>query len=290
MRLSLWLRHDGMVKPVDGRPPAARGVTNTITSVTVSIAGVLAASWGWRLWVMRGAVARHALYWSQPRGQAGGLRYVALGDSTAQGIGASHPGRGYVGLLAERLRERTGRPVQVVNLSVSGAQITDVVRVQLPRLTASKLAPDLVTVSVGGNDVRRYDSSQYRRDVAALVAGLPVGPTVLADIPYFLHGQFERHADAAARLLRDQARAHSLVVAELHEAQRARGWRGLVTHYAADWFHPNDGGYRVWAQAFWSALVASPDLATHLGLAREGHAKGEWPRGFWGRYPLTRKG
>ena len=29
----------------------------------------------------------------------------------------------------------------------------------------------------------------------------------------------------------------------------------LVTSFAADWFHPNDRGHRVWADAFWQEIA-----------------------------------
>jgi hypothetical protein len=29
----------------------------------------------------------------------------------------------------------------------------------------------------------------------------------------------------------------------------------MLTHFAADWFHPNDRGHRVWADAFWSEIM-----------------------------------
>jgi vancomycin resistance protein YoaR len=28
----------------------------------------------------------------------------------------------------------------------------------------------------------------------------------------------------------------------------------MATDFAADWFHPNDRGHRVWADAFWAAM------------------------------------
>ena len=33
-----------------------------------------------------------------------------------------------------------------------------------------------------------------------------------------------------------------------------------LDQFAADWFHPNDRGHRVWAQAFWRAIDGSPQL------------------------------
>lgn len=131
-------------------------------------------------------VERSRAYWSEPQGEAGGLLYVALGDSAAQGVGASSPDKGYVGLIADRLRTSTGRPVQVVNLSVSGARVADVVATQLPQL--ADLEPDLVTVAIGGNDIREYDQDGFTADVDQLVANLPPG-TYVADVPYFMHGR-----------------------------------------------------------------------------------------------------
>jgi len=93
-----------------------------------------AGAWGVKLVLLAQSVDGYRTYWAGPRGEPGGLVYVALGDSAAQGIGASHPERGYVGLLAERIREQTGRPVQVVNLSRSGATVRDLLDTQLSPL------------------------------------------------------------------------------------------------------------------------------------------------------------
>ena len=59
--------------------------------------------------------------------------WVVLGDSTAQGLGAPSPDHGYVGQVLGALRQRTGLPWRVLNLSASGALIRDVLDQQLPR-------------------------------------------------------------------------------------------------------------------------------------------------------------
>jgi hypothetical protein len=58
-------------------------------------------------------------------GETGPL-WVALGDSTAQGLGASHPSAGYVGQAHVELRRRTGVAWRVINLSCCGALTHDV--------------------------------------------------------------------------------------------------------------------------------------------------------------------
>ena len=88
--------------------------------------------------------------------------YVALGDSVAAGVGAPSRDRGYVGLLAEGLRERLGCPsgdgcpLQVEDLAISGATTTTVLSQQLPRaqqVLRDAADPRLVTLTVGGNDL-----------------------------------------------------------------------------------------------------------------------------------------
>ena len=55
---------------------------------------------------------------------ASGPLWVAMGDSMAQGIGASAYDRGWVGQLAESLPEH-----RLVNLSVNGGRVTDLLDV-----------------------------------------------------------------------------------------------------------------------------------------------------------------
>lgn len=246
-RLSAWLR------------------CHPLAAVVGAVLLIAAGVWGVNLVRLAHSVEVARTYWAEPRGKPGGLVYVALGDSAAQGIGASRPERGYVGLLAERMRERTGRRVQVVNLSVSGATIRDLLDTQLPQLR--QLRPDVITVGIGGNDVRSYDPARFSADVDELTAALPAG-TYIADVPYFMHGRWEGHADEAAGILTATARVHQLRIVPLHDALSDRGAGAMLTDFAADWFHPNDRGHRVWADAFWIELSRSPALTAELGRGR----------------------
>ena len=227
-----------------------------LTTVLLLAAG-FAAVWVVKLVQVQRSVASYADHWSQPQGEPGGLLYVALGDSAAQGIGASRPERGYVGLLAQRLRDATGQPVQVINLSRSGAVLGDVLDTQLPALVALGRTPDLLTVAIGGNDIRAYDRAAFAAQAASLTAALPP-QTYVADAPYFMHGRWEEQAQQAADVLGRATREHGLHPVALHAAQRAEGWQAMLTEFAADWFHPNDRGHRVWADAFWAQINARP--------------------------------
>lgn len=178
--------------------------------------------------------------------------WVALGDSMTQGIGASAPDRGWVGQLADHLAA-AGRPHRVVNLSVTGARVQDVIDQQLPALRDlldAGLTPDLVTVVIGSNDVvsPRWRSGLAER-FGVLLDGLPDG-AVVANLP-----NPHREARRVEALLRQREGEGRLVVADMR-AHGPRSWRGKL---AADTFHPNDTGYAAMAHVFDVALeLAQP--------------------------------
>lgn len=175
-----------------------------------------------------------------------GPLWVVLGDSTAQGVGASAIDRGYVGLVRTWLAQRDGVAWRVANLSRSGALAGDVVTQQLPALVS--LQPDLVSCAVGGNDLLRRTHDLPAR-MAEIAAALPAG-SLLANLPRGLReAEARRHNEVIAGL----ADRHSLRLVDLW-ATTGPPWRGK---YAADWFHPNDLGYQSWSAAFVAALSRS---------------------------------
>lgn len=192
-------------------------------------------------------------WWRDLAKTKGELLYVAIGDSAAQGIGASAPHRGYVGLLAEHIRQQTGRTVRVINLSVSGATVALAVRDQLPRFL--KLKPDLVTVAIGANDIALWDPVTFETNIRHLFATLPPF-AIVADLPCFHLPHNERKVAAANRIVRLVAADQGLTVAPLHAITKRQGLRSVATQVANDMFHPNDRGYRVWADAFLPAVTA----------------------------------
>ncbi|MRG60160.1 SGNH/GDSL hydrolase family protein [Agromyces sp. CFH 90414] len=196
----------------------------------------------------------HSKWWRDHAKAPGEVLYVALGDSAAQGIGASRPDHSYVGVLAREIRSVTGRSVRVVNLAVSGATVELAVRDQLPKL--AKFRPDVMTVAIGANDIAVWDEAAFERGIRTILAAVPPH-TLVADLPYFYFPRNERRVAVANRIIRAVAAEHGLTVVPLHDETRYQGVRRMFTHFAMDWFHPNDHGYRVWADAFRPSLVAS---------------------------------
>lgn len=194
----------------------------------------------------------HSKWWRDAAQTEGEILYVAIGDSAAQGIGASAPKNSYVGVIADHIRSATGRTVRVVNLSVSGATVALAVADQLPRFAGYE--PDIVTVSIGANDIASFDPETFRAGIEKVLDALP-SDAIVADLPYFFFPKNERLVAVANEILRRAAAERGLTVAPLHETMRRQGLRGIFTQFAEDLFHPNDHGYRVWASAFLPAVT-----------------------------------
>lgn len=180
--------------------------------------------------------------------------YVALGDSAAQGIGASSPLKGYVGLVADELATKTGKQVQVINLSVTGAKVQDLIDVQLPKFRKLPINNEtVVTVEIGANDMRTFNAQQFAKEMESLISQLPSN-AVVSDLPYFGGGRvrhLEVNAIEASKTIKDLASKYQLKVAPLHEVTKKRdNW--LVN--GADLFHPSNRGYKNWFEAFRQGL------------------------------------
>ncbi|TFC91908.1 SGNH/GDSL hydrolase family protein [Cryobacterium breve] len=193
----------------------------------------------------------HSLWWRTRAKDKGELLYAVIGDSAAQGIGASSPHRGYVGILTDHIRLSTGRSVRVVNLSVSGATVELAVRDQLPKFIT--LTPDIVTVAIGANDIALWDAAVFEAGIRQIFQALPQHALV-ADLPCFHLPRNERMVAVANRILRQVAADHRLTVVPMHATTKRLGLRSVATHVAGDLFHPNNRGYRAWAEAFLPAL------------------------------------
>ena len=209
----------------------------------------------------KASVDSFATYWTQKNKTASGtFTYVALGDSTAQGIGAGKPTDSYVGLLAERVAKQTGKKVRFINLSVTGAKISDVLNKQLAEMAQYK--PDLVTIEIGANDLANYNPSQFSAEFKQLARLLPKGSYV-SDMPYF-GGRIRKNdqALAASVFIRKEVQANNLHLVSLQQLTRQRQ---SIRNYAVDLFHPSSTGYVNWADAYWVGI--QPALAAPTSSA-----------------------
>jgi acyl-CoA thioesterase I len=231
----------------------------TTISIVISLAVLtIASTSGIGLLILHASVQDYADYWYGRANQPGDFVYVALGDSAAQGIGASQPEKSYVSLLADRIHQATGRQVRVINLSKTGATLQDALRQQIPQL--ANIEPDLVTAEIGANDMKHYNPGQFRDDYERFIQSLPPGRSVVSDMPYFGgRPNLNRNAVDASSTIHQLGAAYNVPIAELYDTLRV-SQSPLI--YASDLFHPNNRGYHLWGQAFWA--TTAPQLVQKL--------------------------
>jgi len=197
------------------------------------------------------------------------LKYVALGDSSAVGVGARQGG--YVEHLFQRLR-RTRAGVGLLNVAVSGATSATVLSGQLSRATRAR--PHVVTLAVGINDLwRGVEPHQFESNLDQIARGIVStgAPLVLANLPemslapvarmvtHFLPmellvGRIRQFNEAVARVV-DR---HGLLGVDLHTPSRHE-LAHSSDYFSSDGFHPSDVGYTRMAEHFWPVLLQAAE-------------------------------
>jgi len=193
-----------------------------------------------------------------------GISYVALGDSTVTGVGATAPQNAYVGRLYSRL-VGVYPQARLTNLGVSGAVSADVVRDQLPQALARQ--PQLLTLSVGPNDITGgLDVAQYEQNIDAVLRALN------RDLSPLLVVNLLPDLGLAPRFTPDQKAAVSARTVAFNDAVRRKGtaWGVEIVdlytssqtevpahpeYFSADRYHPSDAGYARWADLFWQGIA-----------------------------------
>src|SRR5690349_6871386 len=172
--------------------------------------------------------------------------FVAIGDSFTEGLADQAPGgglRGWADMTAAALAaQRPG--FRYANLAIRGKLLGQVAAEQVPR--AVELAPDLVSLAAGGNDILRGD------DVDTLAADFEpaVAKLQAAGCRVLVFTGFDPRMFPVIRLLRGRIAAYNMHL------------RGIADDYGCDlvdlWSMPALKDIRAW----------SPD---RLHLSTEGH-------------------
>jgi lysophospholipase L1-like esterase len=170
-----------------------------------------------------------------------GPLWVVLGDSLSQGVGASSIEHSWVLQTSHALADR-GVRYRILNLSFSGARVSDVLDRQIPALAGLSAPPELVTVLIGSNDIIKRDlRARLPGNYRAMLSALPAG-TLVATVPRTHGVQAEVN-----QIVREAEQAGAVVEVPLHFVGGAR---------AADHFHPDDTGYAAIASDFTAAILA----------------------------------
>lgn len=236
---------------------------------------------------------------SRDRGTATFTRYVAIGDSFTEGMADADPARanvfvGWADRLALHLSRVAGRDNQsfgYANLAVRGRLLADIAGPQVEGALA--LAPDLVSIVGGGNDILRP-----KADIDALAAALEdsvarlraSGADVLLATPTdpreapVLKASRGRAATYTAHIWSIAAR-HDAYVLDLWGMAALRDWR----MWAPDRIHLTAEGHRRVALNALTALgFAAPDAgwaiplpaAAPISRAQVARANARWARQY----------
>jgi lysophospholipase L1-like esterase len=199
-------------------------------------------------------------------------RFVALGDSLTAGRGDFGPdGRpvGWARRLAGFLTDRTGVNCMLTNLAVDGATVGRVLADQLPQL--GDVRPDLVSVTVGMNDIRspEFSPAGFTADVGQLLDALTqTGATLLtctlpdiADVvplPPEHVALAHRRLAQASDIIREQAAIRGAVCLDTWAMKDVAARPDLFTD---DRLHPNASGHRMLAAVFADLLLPAESAA-----------------------------
>ncbi|HET7789035.1 MAG TPA: SGNH/GDSL hydrolase family protein [Myxococcales bacterium] len=179
--------------------------------------------------------------------------YLALGDSTAAGVGA-RSGGGYPERLVARLQQR----LRLINLGESGATTADVLETQVPRALLTR--PRLITLCIGINDVGlQLPDDAFALNLEEIVVPLRrlSAPIVVCNIPdlalapavarlvpvHVYEGRIELFNEHIAAT----AARHGLELVDMYSWTR-EVLPGRPELFSPDGFHPSAKGYEVWAE------------------------------------------
>lgn len=193
----------------------------------------------------------------------GTVRYLALGDSLTQGVGAPDEQVGaFPALLAERWRSE-GCEVELQNAGISGYTAEQVLTDEVPQI--EEFAPTLITFQAGANDiVNGVTIEDYRKNVksvldAATASGARV--IVLAQNEWFRSPQGGTYGEdlAAQReafdsVLIEEANATG---AEFVDMRPLYKQQADENQWVEDGIHPTAEAYDAWAAEL-AGAVPSP--------------------------------
>jgi acyl-CoA thioesterase I len=194
------------------------------------------------------------------------IRFLALGDSYTIGTGSSGPKHSWPSIIAQRLKQQTGKKVELTNPAVNGFTTLDLIAKELSHL--ERLKPDLVTILIGVNDlvrerspadyraslVRIYDavSTRMQPEGRAFAVSIPNWSVVPAAREYGDPEQIRDLTDTFNDIAGDEATARGFGWIDITAASiSGLGTPGWIS---SDGLHPGDRQYAAWAEVIWHGI------------------------------------
>jgi lysophospholipase L1-like esterase len=175
--------------------------------------------------------------------------FVALGDSFTEGVGDPRAdGSGFRG-WADRFAERVDMQfpgLRYANLAIRGKTLGQVLDEQVPAAIA--MAPDLVSIAAGGNDLLRPRSDP---DALALLFDAAVARLKAADCQVMVFTGFDTRTFPLLRMIRGKAAVYNMhvrVIAGRRDCHLVDLWSMRVLADPREWsedrLHLAPDGYR----------------------------------------------
>ena len=180
--------------------------------------------------------------------------FVALGDSFTEGVGdpypneATHPHSAYRG-WADRFAERLAADhpgLRYANLAVRGRLLGHVAAEQVPRAVA--MAPDLVSIAAGGNDLLRPRADP---DTLAQTFDAAIAQLRAASREVLVFTGFDPRAFPLIRLIRGKVAIYNMhlrLIADRRDCRLVDLWSmrvlGDPREWSADRLHLGPDGHR----------------------------------------------
>lgn len=201
----------------------------------------------------------HAQFWDEWNAKAAaktGPLWIVLGDSSSQGVGAPNPMDGWVPKMLELLRTTTGDPWRVINLSITGAQYSDIAHWQLDRVRTLRSAgqePHVMSLIAGANNLMAPNSwPQSFGHLDNILASLPVGQSVVGKV-----GSSSPLNSMMAR--RFNAKIEAAAAKKDFKLFWPWAWPSR-DGLAADKWHPGPKGYDYMVDIIWPCIAGVLDI------------------------------
>ena len=190
------------------------------------------------------------------------VRYLALGDSLTQGVGAPDESTGaFPALLAEEWRA-DGCEVELQNAGISGYTAGQILAEQVPQI--EEFQPTIITFQAGGNDIANgVPIDEYRNNVKSVLesaTGSGARVIVLAQNEWFRspvgvdYGEdMDSQRAAYDEVLIEEASAHGAEFVDLRPVYKQQADDG---QWVEDGLHPTPEAYQAWADELTEAVPA----------------------------------
>jgi lysophospholipase L1-like esterase len=186
------------------------------------------------------------------------VRYLSMGDSLTEGIGADDADGAFPARLAERWRD-AGCTVELLNAGISGYTAEQIISDQLPNV--ADFRPTIITFQTGGNDIANgVTERDYRRNVGTI---LDEAVDSGAEVIVLYQNEWERSPEGANyggtrqlretynKILEDEAKSRDLKMTDLRSIYKKQADN---KEWVDDGLHPTADAYDEWAEELFKRI------------------------------------